>query len=98
MKLKLNPEETAALLPHIHSVLATGEPWTDETLHHPAEAIISTLLQIRGLRRACSPEAKNGFSTNGWEYDWCQEVLYKKKKYILLGSGFYGGHSFERSE
>jgi hypothetical protein len=40
----------------------------------------------------------DGFSTNGWEWDWWQEFEHDGKRYTLSGSGFLGGHEFGLSD
>ena len=97
MKTKLTRIELAALLPNIRRVLATGEPWEDEQLHHPVEAIVAAILSIRGMERKELEDSRYGiagFDTNGWEWDWWQHFTYGGKEYTLSGSGYYGGHSF----
>lgn len=98
MKLKLTDVEQADLLPKIQAVLDTGEPWNDETIHFPVEAIVSAVLSVKGMNRKVSEESRNGFDTNGWQYDWWQNFTFKGKDYVLSGSGYYGGHAFELSE
>ena len=87
--MKLTKTEIEDLLPKIKQVLATGEMWEDENLHHPAGAIIKAVLSIEGVKKV-----EDGFSTNGWEYDWWQKFEYQGKQYVLSGSGWLGGHSF----
>jgi len=97
MKLKLTPVETEALLPHIKTVLDTGERWEDQYLHHPVEAIVAAVLTIPGMERKERDEPQYGivgFDTNGWQWDWWQDFTHEGKKYTLGGSGYYGGHSF----
>lgn len=97
MKLKLTPTETEALLPHIKTVLDTGERWEDENLHHPVDAIVDAILSIPGMKRKKCADPQygvDGFDTNGWQWDWWQSFSYEGKDYTLSGSGYYGGHSF----
>lgn len=95
IKIKLTKSETDDLLPQIKKVLQTGKPWKGEKLHHPAQAIIFAVLTIDGMEKDESEEDSNeGFTTNGWQYDWWQAFTHGGKKYTLSGSGYYGGHSF----
>lgn len=99
MKDKLTSTESAQLLSHINSVLKTGKPWKDEKLHHPAGAAIAAVLTIGGMAKNTTEEGnREGFSTNGWQYDWWQEFTHNGKEYTLSGSGYYGGHSFHVSD
>ena len=101
MKTQLTPEELAALLPHIHNVIKTGEPWEDDSMHHPVEAIVSAVLSIEGMERQELSEPRYGlvgFDTNGWQWDWWQEFRLDGVAYLLRGSGYYGGHEFHRSD
>jgi hypothetical protein len=99
MKQKLTTEETEALLPHIKTAMETGKKWEDKSLHHPAGAIIDAVLSIPGVKKDESDEdSSEGFSTNGWQYDWWQQVTYKGKRFTLEGSGYYGGHKFYTSD
>ena len=99
MKRKLTKPELAKLLPKIQSVLETGVQLEDGKLHYPAGAIIDAVMQIPGIKKADTPEewggGQDGFSTNGWEWDWVQHFSYAGKLFILTGSGYNGGHSFE---
>ncbi len=99
MKDKLTIPELEALLPKIQRVLDTGKPWEDKTLHHPAGAITTAMLGIKGMARCDSDaESNEGFTANGWQYDWWQEFTYNGKRYTLSGSGYYGGHAFNVSD
>lgn len=93
--MKLTQQQKENLIPQIKRVLETGEEWEDDQIHFPAKAIIDALESIEGLKRDNSDEDTNdGFSFNGWAYDWWQAYTYKGKMYTLTGSGYYGGHSF----
>lgn len=97
MKKKLTDAEKAALIPHIKKVLETGEGWEDKTLHHPVEAIVSAILEIEGVSRMSLDDPRygiDGFDTNGWQWDWWQHFSHGGKRYVLNGSGYYGGHGF----
>ncbi len=97
MKNVLTQTERAALLRHIEKALRTGHEWADETLHHPAGAMIAAVLSIPGVTKSASPDdADNtsGFVVNGWQWDWLQHFSHNGKQYRLSGSGYYGGHSF----
>ena len=104
MKLKLTDDEQAVLLPHIQEVLNTGRPWEDKHLHHPAGAIIDAVLSLDGVKRKEldendeTGENDEGFSTNGWQWDWWQHFTYRGKSYTLSGSGYHGGHAFHLSD
>jgi hypothetical protein len=101
MKTQLTHEELAALLPHIHDVIKTGEPWEDESMHHPVEAIVSAVLSIEGMERREVADPRYGlvgFETNGWQWDWWQDFQCGGVAYTLSGSGYYGGQSFHRSD
>lgn len=95
MKTTLTQSEMAALLPHIYRALATGEPWKDEALHHPAGAIIGAILTIKGM---AWQGGVSHFESNGWQYDWLDHFTHGGKEYTLSGSGYYGGHKFYVSE
>lgn len=75
-------------------VLQTGKMWEDKELHYPACAIINAVLSIPGVAKIATDESREGFDTNGWQWDWWQYVTYNGKNYTLSGSGYYGGHSF----
>lgn len=99
MKLALTKAEIADLLPKIQRVLDTGEEWKDEELHHPAGAIVDAVLEIKGMKKHDGDEdSSDGFSTNGWQWDWWQEFEHNGKRYTLSGSGHHGGHSFHVSD
>jgi hypothetical protein len=102
MKTKLTPVEMSTLVPCIIKVLETGKPWEAEEMHHPAGAIIAAVLSIGGIKKPSREEdgdgSNEGFSTNGWQYDWWQKFTYRDKNYTLSGSGFLGGHSFHLSD
>lgn len=101
MKTQLTPSESEALLPHIRRVLETGEPWRDDQLHHPVEAIVEAVLTIPGMARKEIPDGRygiEGFDTNGWQWDWWQHFSYGGKEYTLSGSAYYGGHGFHLSD
>ena len=99
MKTKLTPAEKSDLLPKVMAVLETGEPWEDKGIHHPAGAIIDALLTIKGMARKETQDGNGeGFTTNGWQYDWWQHFSYLGRGYTLSGSGYYGGHSFKLSD
>ena len=100
MKLKLTKEERLWLMPKIMSVLETGEPWDGKDQHFPAGAIISAVLSIKGMKPRTTDDELGipGFSTNGWQWDWWQAFSYKGKSYMLSGSGYHGGHTFELDE
>lgn len=101
MKLTLTTAEKADLLPKIKRVLDTGEPWEDETMHQPVDAIVSAILEINGVTRQELEDPRYGidlFDTNGWQWDWWQEFSYRGKRYTLSGSGYHGGHTFHLSD
>ncbi len=99
MKLELTATEQDDLLPNIKAVLATGKTWEAKELHHPAGAIIKAVLKIKGMKKGLSNKSANdGFSCNGWEWDWWQHFTHKGKRYTLSGSGHLGGHSFFLSD
>ena len=84
-------------LKQIKKVLETGEIWESETAHFPAGAIITAILSIKGMEKQIN-SPQDGFMTNGWQWDWWQEFIYKGKQYTLSGSGYSGGHSFYLSD
>lgn len=97
MKTKLTPEEKSELIPHIQSVLNGGERWEAEEMHHPVEAITAAILEIDGVERTPLEDGQygiDGFATNGWQWDWWQDFKHDGKRYVLSGSGYYGGHAF----
>lgn len=99
MKTELTNEEMAELLPHIKRVLETGKSWCGVKCHYPACAIINAILSIKGMaKHEGDDDAPEGFSTNGWQWDWWQEFVYKRKRYTLSGSGYHGGHAFHLSD
>lgn len=101
MKTKLTDSESADLLPKIRAVLDGGEPWEDEQLHFPVEAIVSAILTIPGVKRAKLEDGQygvDGFDTNGWQWDWWQNFEHNGKRYVLSGSGYYGGHGFHPAD
>jgi hypothetical protein len=101
MKKYLTPTEKDALMPKIRRVLETGEPWEDDDMHHPVEAIVNAILSIRGMKRKACDEPQygiDGFETNGWQWDWWQNFTFQGKNYTLSGSGYYGGHGFNLSD
>jgi hypothetical protein len=70
MKTELSKTEISALLPHIKRVLETGKPWKDETMHHPAGAIIDAVSTIKGMTKKANEEGnEEGFDMNGWQWD-----------------------------
>ena len=98
MKLILTEEEKETVLPHIRRTLMSGETWEGPSMHFPAQAIIDAILEIEGMERDTSKEEdddyRDGFSTNGWQWDWWQRFTYKGVNFVLEGSGYYGGHRF----
>lgn len=99
MKKTLTAAELNELLPCIFSAIASGKRWEAKQSHYPAGAIIEAVLSIDGMEKDDSDEDSNdGFTTNGWQYDWWQQFLYRGKPYTLSGSGFYGGHAFSLSD
>lgn len=102
MKTKLTEAESETLLPNIRRVLETGEPWENEQLHHPVEAIVAAILTIPEMERKDLGEdgqyGIEGFDTNGWQWDWWQHFAHGGKEYTLSGSGYYGGHAFHISD
>lgn len=99
MKLKLTNEERDSILSLVSEVLSTGSPWGDINLHHPAGAIIDAVLSINGVEKSKDRDDGNdGFDQNGWQWDWWQTFVYEGKKYVLSGSGFYGGHTFHKAD
>lgn len=99
MKTSLTAIEIQTLISHIESVLKTGKAWEEDEMHHPAGAIIDAVLTIKGMKKDESNEESNrGFQTNGWQYDWWQQFVYKGNNYTLSGSGYYGGHGFNLSD
>lgn len=92
--------EKAALRQIIQGVLDTGKPWNDKYVHYPAEEAIKVVLAIKGAKKLKGGEGDDGegFSTNGWQWDWWQEFTYQGQNYTLGGSGYYGGHSFNLSD
>jgi len=55
--------------------------------HYPAGALISAIKEIDGVS-----EVDDGWTCNGWEWDWWREFDCKGVRYTLSGSGYYGGH------
>jgi hypothetical protein len=101
MKMELTKDEKKALLSSIRSVLETGKPWEDKALHHPAGASIGAALSIPGMKKCETDEedrCRDGFDTNGWQWDWWQMFTFKGKDYTLSGSGYYGGHAFHLAD
>ncbi len=96
MKLNLTSQEATEIDLAVREVFTTGHRWEAPLLHHPAGALIKTIAKIRGVTKVeqDSDNGPDGFSTNGWEWDWWQRFGYKGKNYILSGSGHLGGHSF----
>ena len=92
--MRLTREEKNKFIENIKSVLETGEPWEDDNLHYPADEAIRAILKIPGVKKV----EDDGFVTNGWEWDWWQKFTYKGQCYTLSGSGYYGGHSFEKED
>jgi len=80
--------------------LSEGTKWEDKEAYFPPDKIIPAILEIAGVAKDedSDPDSNEGFSTNGWDYDWWQSFIYNEKSYILSGSGYYGGHSFEADE
>lgn len=98
MKTELTQSEKDSLLPNIRAVLKTGKSWEDKDLHHPAGAIIDSILEISGMAKKETDEGNGeGFDTNGWQWDWWQHFTHDGKEYTLSGSGYYGGHAFNIS-
>ncbi len=97
MENKLTGVTADLFIHHIQRVLETGEKWEDGDLHYPVEKIVNTMLSIPGMKRSEEEGdyAIEGFSTNGWQWDWWQYFKYNGKKYILSGGGYFGGHAFE---
>lgn len=96
MKLKLTDAEKKEAHSTVAAVFAGGERWETDEIHHPAGAFIEAIEEIPGVTKVENENdtGRDGFSTNGWEYDWWQRFGYQGKNYILSGSGYYGGHSF----
>ncbi len=40
----------------------------------------------------------DSMDTNGWQWDWWLEAIYKGTKYTLHGSGFYGSCSIYKGD
>jgi len=99
MKLQLTKEEKKLVVEAVEDVIHKGDAWEDENLHLPAVAIIDAVLSIKGMKKGPdTDDAREGFVTNGWEWDWWQTFIFAGKSYTLSGSGFYGGHSFHLSD
>lgn len=100
-KTQLTTTEAAVLLANIQRVLATGEPWKDDSIHYPVEPLVNTILTIPGMERRAIEDGRygiEGFDTNGWQWDWWQHFAHDGKEYVLSGSGYYGGHSFDLAD
>lgn len=41
---------------------------------------------------------EDSFDTNGWQYDWWQQVVSFGKTMTLSGSGYYGGAEITKDE
>ncbi|EDY16700.1 hypothetical protein CfE428DRAFT_5813 [Chthoniobacter flavus Ellin428] len=92
---KMSTAEKGIVLPLIKRVLKTGKRWESKSFHFPAEVIIDLVLSIEGMAKGPdTDDARDGFSTNGWQWDWWQTFIYQGRSYTLGGSGFYGGHTF----
>ena len=37
------------------------------------------------------------FETNGWQYDYWQNITHNNKKYVIHGSGYYGNLTIEEN-
>jgi hypothetical protein len=102
MKLNLTEGEKAEVLPHIRHTLASGEAWEGPSMHFPVQAIIEAILEIEGVERDKSKDEdcdyRDGFSTNGWQWDWWQLFTHKGVTFVLSGSGYYGGHRFYKED
>ena len=97
MKTTLTDDEKSHIIPLIQAVLDGGERLDAPDLHYPTGALIDAILEIPGVTKNEDDEDSNeGFSTNGWQYDWWQQFRHDGKDYLLSGSGFYGGHTFEQ--
>lgn len=101
MKLTLNDEEKARVLPGIEAVLnGSAKAWEADEEHLPSEALIKAALTLKGLTKdkKADTNCSDGFDTNGWEWDWCQHFRHGGKSYVLTGSGALGGHSFHHAD
>lgn len=100
MKLHLTATETEAVQAAIKNALATGTDWEAPELHHPSEAIIEAVAAL-GLHKLEGDDdtGPDGFSTNGWQWDWWQRFQWTDGSvWTLSGSGAYGGHEFNRQQ
>jgi len=83
----------------IRETIATGAAWSDQGAHFPADHLITAILAIDGMKKDDSDEdSSDGFTTNGWDWDWWQAFEREGQFYTLSGSGYYGGHRFEIAE
>jgi len=97
MKTRLEPEEKLLIIPEIKAVLDGADTWEAPQLHFPVEAITNAILEIPGVKKAELEDPTygiDGFDTNGWQWDWWQTFEYSGQRFVLSGSGYYGGHSF----
>ncbi len=101
MKLHLTEEEKALIVPQVQAVLDGGPDWEAPDMHQPVQAIVAAILDIPGVERQPLDDPEygiDGFSTNGWQWDWWQHFVFKGRKFTLAGSGYYGGLSFHLSD
>ncbi len=96
----LTNDKLSPVIDGIKSVLAGG-PDFESDLHFPVGDLIEGVKgAIPGIeeKEDDSDNGADGFSSNGWQWDWWQRFQYEGKTYILSGSGWHGGTSFSSEE
>lgn len=96
----MNTEQFTPLFEGIRKTLLTGELF-ESTLHFPVKELMEAIEQEFPSFKKKEHESDNGpdgWSTNGWQWDWWQRFENDGKCYILHGSGYYGGLSFGGAE
>ena len=97
MKRKLTAEEKQWLHEAISEVMATGTPLKDEARHLPVMALVAACEEMGLTKHEFeSDDGRDGFSSNGWQWDWWQRFKSQDGRlWCLSGSGYYGGICFD---
>ena len=77
-------------LKNIDKAIEAGVTWKDKTAHLPARKA------IEWVKEAGLAEVEDSFLSNGYAWDWWCSFTLNNNEYILGGSGYDGGMSFEK--
>lgn len=100
MKTELTKDEKAVVYAAVTDAITNGKKWSAPQLHYPVSALIAAVEEIGLVKHEREYDTgPDGFSTNGWQYDWWQGLKDANGViWVLAGSGYYGGLSFFKDE